>query len=271
MAVALTVRDLCRWMNQQAPLELSESWDNTGLLLGDPDATVSRVQTCLTLTAYSVSEAIRERAEMVITHHPMPFQPLKRITAESSTGSLLWQLAGSGISVYSPHTAWDSAESGINAMLAGLIGLNAPRPIVPCQNEDLKHLGAGRIGSLSKPSTVREIADRLSRLLPDCRPRGVGGSRSINTVAVACGSGASLLEPAVRAGCNLFITGEASFHSCLEAQALDISLLMIGHFASERFSMVALSERLGAAFPELVIWPSQSESDPVERFNEERK
>jgi dinuclear metal center YbgI/SA1388 family protein len=263
----VTIGDLSRWLNEQAPLQLSESWDNTGLLLGDPNAAVKRVLTCLTITESSANEAIQQEADLVIAHHPLPFKPLKRITSESIPGRLLWNLARAGIAVYSPHTAWDSAENGINAMLVRRLGLEAVKPLIASSASGLEHLGAGRIGELKNPASVTSVAQQLASMLPDCRPRGVDSARPASIVAVACGSGGSLLETAIGSGCELFITGEATFHTCLEAQASGISLLMIGHFASERFSLVELARRLSKTFPQLECWACQNEIDPVVEFD----
>lgn len=261
-----TVGEVCDWLAELAPLGLSEPWDNTGLLLGDPSLSVSRVQTCLTMTVESVSEAVDQQAGLVIVHHPLPFKPLKSITTETTSGRLLWKLARSGIAVYSPHTAWDSAESGINSMLAERIGLHEIHPLVPATVDGLQNLGAGRIGLMSHAMFVREIAERLRELFPESRTRGVDSGKPARKIAIACGSGGGLLQAALREGCELFLTGEATFHSCLEAQDAGISMLLIGHFASERFSLVELARRMTRQFPNVHCWPSQREKDPVVAF-----
>ncbi len=286
-------------MQRIAPLELSEAWDNTGLLLGDPVAQVSQLMTCLTLTPDSVSEAIEGGAQMVIAHHPLPFKALAKITTETYAGGLLWRLATSGVSVYSPHTAWDSATHGINARLASLLSLKNCQPLVPADQTLWPGLGSGRIGELPQPLSLDDIARRLSDVLPDCRPRSVESLRRtiqtpgvspksvslksvslksvslksqpgmIHKVAICCGSGGSLLPAAVAAQCDLFVTGEGTFHTCLEAQAAETSLLMIGHFASERFALVQLAQELSEEYPGLTIWASQSEKDPVRNITQQ--
>ena len=122
------ISDIASWMESIAPLRLSAEWDNTGLLLGDESREARRVMTCLTLTPESVREAIDRKADLVVSHHPLPFRPLKRITTAETSGRLLWQLASAGISIYSPHTAWDSAAAGINAMLAERLKLRFGSP-----------------------------------------------------------------------------------------------------------------------------------------------
>ncbi len=259
-AAPVLVGDIVAVMEQIAPLSLSESWDNTGLLLGDLAAPVERLMTCLTLTGDSVSEAIQRRANLVISHHPLPFKPLSKITTGSQTGNLLWQLASNGISIYCPHTAWDSAPDGINAQLARKLSLDEIEPLIPSAQGEL---GAGRCGRLHKPATLEKIVGKLMQTVPHCRPRAVTIERPIAKVAFGCGSGGSFVTAAVAKQCDLLITGEATFHNCLEAQSLGIGLLMIGHFASEKFAMDQLASRLAAAFPLQEVWSSQLEQDPV--------
>src|SRR6476469_6879970 len=106
-----------------APSVLAEYWDNVGLLVGDRSRNVSRIMTCLTITPVSAAEAIAEQADLIVTHHPLPFKALKRLTADSHEGQLLWDLIGARVSIYSPHTAFDSAREGINQRLAEGLGL----------------------------------------------------------------------------------------------------------------------------------------------------
>lgn len=264
-----------------APLELSEPWDNTGLLLGDRRQAVQRVMTCLTLTPASVAEAVAEGAELVIAHHPLPFKPLAKITTDGYTGSLLWTLAKAGVSVYSPHTAWDSAARGINARLAKLLDLQNCRPLIPAEPARSDGAGAGRVGELSQPNSLSAVARRLAGHVPGCRPQVVvadaahSGSPPGNTaatdpwvarVAIGCGSGGSFLSAAIRQQCQLLLTGEATFHTCLEAQAAGVSLLLFGHFASERFAMEELSHELSQLHPSVYFWASRAEKDPVSQL-----
>lgn len=258
---ACTVAEVVQMMEQIAPLALSEPWDNTGLLLGDLSGPAERVMTCLTLTPASTREAIDGKAQLVISHHPLPFKPLAKITTASLTGRLIWDLARAGISVYSPHTAWDSAMDGINAQLARKLSLiNIESLIISGQHE----LGAGRYGTLTRTADIASIARKLAHCIPHCRPRAVLIERPVTRVALGCGSGGSFLTAAVDKKCDLLVTGEATFHTCLEAQALGIGLLMIGHFASEKFAMDQLAGRLISAIPQLTVWGSRNEADPVQ-------
>ncbi len=264
---ALTVSDVIQVMEQIAPLDLSESWDNTGLLLGDKSASVARIMTCLTLTAESVREAIDQQVDLVISHHPLPFKPLAKITTDTYAGGLIWRLARAGINVFSPHTAWDSAMDGINAQLARKLSLTEIEPLIAIPHSEL---GAGRCGNLSKPYSLERIVERLTSSIPHCRPRFVKplhAAEGFRRIAIGCGSGGGFLGAAAAQKCDLLVTGEATFHTCLEAQSMGIGLLMVGHFASEKFALDQLASRLASALPAAKVWGSRNETDPVTQLD----
>src|SRR5439155_9172729 len=126
-----TVAELCKFLDEFAPPELAAEWDNVGLLVGDWAASVERVMTCLTITPATTAEAIRERAGLIVTHHPLPFRPLKRLTTHDPSGRMLLDLIRAGIAIHSPHTAFDSVAAGINQQLAEGLDLVEIQPLGP--------------------------------------------------------------------------------------------------------------------------------------------
>ncbi len=264
----MTVDDIVQFLDRFAPGHLAESWDNVGLLAGDRHAPVSKVMTCLTITPDSAREAIAAGAELIVTHHPLPFRPLKRLTTDTPEGRLLVDLLAARISIYSPHTAFDSTAGGINQRLAAGLGLADVAPIVllPAAAADgaTAALGSGRMGRAPSGTTGDSLAQRLKQFLRIGQIQAVGHTdRTVEKVAVACGSAGEFLKPAHAAGCQLLVTGETSFHTCLEAEALGVALLLVGHFASERFAVEALAEVLAGQFPSVTVWASRQESDPL--------
>src|SRR4029077_979302 len=125
----LTVSVVAELLERFAPSRLAAEWDNVGLLVGDRVRPVERIMTCLTLTPASVAEAVAERSELVVVHHPLPFRPLRRLTSDSVEGRLLLKLIEARIAVYSPHTAFDPAGRGINQRLAEGLRLTAIEPL----------------------------------------------------------------------------------------------------------------------------------------------
>ncbi|MCO6453819.1 MAG: Nif3-like dinuclear metal center hexameric protein, partial [Pirellulaceae bacterium] len=158
-----TIQDVCRFLEDFAPLRLAEDWDNVGLLVGDAARPARRIMTCLTVTPDSAEEAVGERADLVVSHHPLPFRPLKRLTADHVPGRLLLQLIQAGVAVHSPHTAFDSAARGINQRLAEGLGLGDIRPLEPLADDPA--LGAGRYGHWSEPRPLREVASAVQAWL----------------------------------------------------------------------------------------------------------
>src|SRR5947209_7400362 len=112
------VADLVQALQALAPLELAEDWDNVGLLLGDPSTSVQRVLTCLTVTPESAAEALEAKVQLIVSHHPVLFRAVKRLTTATPEGRMLLELLRAGVAVYSPHTAFDNAPGGINDLLA---------------------------------------------------------------------------------------------------------------------------------------------------------
>lgn len=275
--------DLCRFLDSCFPPELAEDWDNTGWLLGDRQQPLRRVMTCLTLTPESCAEAIREQADVVVVHHPLPFRPLQSITTDTPAGRMLWSLARAGIGIYSPHTAFDSAVDGINQQIAVQLGLSEIRPLEPAGHSpavsppvsssgqtgsQVPIAGTGRQGRLPQPIRLDELARQLKSVFPTARVRAAAAvDARCQRVAIACGSGGSLLPLAVRAGCDTLVTGEASFHQCLEARAEGIALFLVGHYQSERFALEELARRLARQFPDCPVWASRDEADPLQGFD----
>jgi len=263
MAKTAPLSRVCQFLESFAPPHLAEEWDNVGLLVGDSQAKVERVMTCLTLTTGTVAEAVRERANLVVTHHPLPFKPLNRITTETTPGKLLLELIRGGVAVYSPHTAFDSAAEGINQHLAVKLGLAEIQPLVASQRQE-SGLGSGRRGTLAASIALADFAAHIKAILSTPHVQVVGDlDRKVERVAVGCGSAGSLLEAARVAGCDVFVTGETNLHTCYEAEATGIALILAGHYATERFHLDYLADVLQRQFSDLTVWASRDERDPV--------
>jgi dinuclear metal center YbgI/SA1388 family protein len=125
----LTVADVVGFMEQFAPTSLAADWDNVGLLLGDQAREVARVMTCLTVTPESADEAVASQAQLIVTHHPIFFHPVKRLTTGTPEGRMLLALVQAGVAVYCPHTAFDNTVGGINELLAGCLDLRDVRSL----------------------------------------------------------------------------------------------------------------------------------------------
>lgn len=240
-----------------APLDLAEEWDNVGLLVGWFESSVSRVMTTLDVTLDSLQEAIDRKADLIVTHHPLPFVATKKITNADLAGRLICKALQNGISIYSPHTAWDNAEDGINDQLASLIGMNQSAPLIPKLGEQHSGRGSARIGTLDHSASLSELVTRLGKKIDAINPlANCDMGHSVRRIAICCGSGGSMIKKAISRGADLLLTGEATYHQCLEASQADVAILRIGHFNSEYFAMKTLAERLANQVNLGEVWTS---------------
>ena len=260
-----TVSDECSFLDRLAPPELSESWDNTGLLIGRCDRHVTRLMTCLTLTPTVTEEAIRRDVQLIVTHHPLLFRGTKKITVDTVEGGILLALIESQTAVFSPHTRFDSAASGINQQLAESFGLESIKPLLPMANNP--ESGSGRIGVLPAPVALPKFLSTVAQAVSADRLEYCGSSAAmVRVVGVGCGAGESFLAEAAAQHCDTFVTGEARFHSALDAQSRGISLVLTGHFASERPAVVKLAEILQSRFPDIRVFASDFDISPLSLF-----
>jgi dinuclear metal center YbgI/SA1388 family protein len=252
---------IAAFLEEIAPIRLAEEWDNVGLLVGRRERDVKKLMTCLTVTPESAAEAIEAGVDLIVTHHPMPFRPVQQVTDDTTVGRILLDLIAANIAIYSSHTAFDSAAGGVNDRIAAGLDLCDILPLIPHSEGQ----GAGRRGRLEKPIALGDLGKRLKAFLSIEHLQVVGQpERIIHSVAIGCGAADELLGAAQENGCDAMILGEARFHTCLEAQATGMGLLLPGHYASERFAMVCLANILGREFPDVEVWASRRENDPIE-------
>jgi dinuclear metal center YbgI/SA1388 family protein len=255
--------DVVAALERIAPGRLAAEWDSVGLLVAPRDAAVRRVLTCLTLTPEVAAEAVREGIDLVVTHHPLPFRPIGRLTPETGTGRVLLALVGAGCGIWSSHTAWDSAAGGINDQLADLAGLAEVHPITPDAVDPA--VGFGRVGVPPQDITVGAIARLLAGRLGATGVQIVGDrDRPAGRVGIVCGSGGDLVAQVAAAGCTTLVTGELKLHQASEARAADLAVVAVGHHASEHFAMAEFGRRLAAELPGLEAVVSREDRDLIE-------
>jgi dinuclear metal center YbgI/SA1388 family protein len=361
-----TIGDLSAYLERFAPSATAADWDNVGLLLGDPVSPVSRVMTCLTITPDVVLEAVQEKVNLIVSHHPILFRAAKKLTANSGDGKVVLPLAQANVAVYSPHTAFDNCQGGINDILCRRLGIRNAVPLrsreaakqcklvvfVPdtdlgkvsdavfgagagvigqyreCsyrlsgtgtfygtdstnptvgqkgRREDVAEWrlevvvpekmlapvvsamrkahsyeepafdvyplkpgtsgGEGRIGELAEPENLGILAKRVKRELDAAFIHTVGDlDRTVRKIALACGAAGDFLSDSIRAGADVFLTGEIRFHDALTARGAGIGLVLPGHYATERPAVEELASRLAGDWPGLTIWASRMERDPL--------
>ena len=222
----MTVREIYEMLSERIPEELSEEWDNDGLMCcPDEDKEVRRVLISLDVTEEIADYAISAGYDLIISHHPLIFKPIKALDIGNNVARKLIKLSGAGISVISLHTRADKVKGGVNDCLARLIGLSDIEPF----GED----GLGRIGHLECETCFDDFASHLKSVLGIEQLNVAEANLPIYTVAVVGGDGKSYVKDAVEAGAETYISGNIGYNNMEEAAELGINLIEAGHYATE--------------------------------------
>ena len=245
-------RDVMDVMERIAPKRLAEDWDNPGLLVGSPDDEVRRILVCLDVREETAERAETEDFQMIVAHHPVIFKGLKKLRTDLPDGRLLGMLLRARVAVFAAHTNLDSAEGGVNDVLAARIGLD-PATVAPLGNADSLSDSLGRVGKLPKPMKAKAFAEQVKKGLGAANIRFVsGGDHTVKKVGLCSGSGAEFIERAAFMGCDAYVTGDVRYHDAQRAAALGIHVIDAGHFATEQPVVEILAARLKEEFGEKV-------------------
>ena len=259
-------RDVLDLLEKIAPSRLAEPWDNPGLQTGSYFQEINTIFMALDPTMESLLAASERRAQLLLTHHPLLFNPLSLIDIDVYPGNVIVEAARCGISVVSAHTNLDVAAGGINDIMAGLLGLRDVKVLSEIPGTDMA--GLGRIGDLPEPANLLAVVDDVKRVFNTEVVRMVAGADvRICRIAVVGGSGGGLVSLAAEKGADLLITGDISHHHALEARMLGIVLVDAGHFHTEKTAFKHFAEHLRdmvANFEwEVKIETDEDEVDPM--------
>ena len=253
----ITVNQVYETMQAIAPLELAEHWDNPGLLV-DCGGPVHRVLVALDITPEVVAEAASRQCEVIVSHHPVIFDPLKKIGPQD----VAFRLVQAGISAICMHTNLDAAEGGVNEVLAGIFGMKEMEVFAE---------GCGRVGEI-EPISVPELAREAQKELaarcnapengPAVQVKFADTGRPVKRLAVISGAGGSLFADAIAMGADCLLTGEANHHHAIDAKRMGLSLIAAGHYATEFPVTATVAAKLRAALPELEVLVSTENRDP---------
>ena len=258
----MKARDIINVIEEFAPLSIQEKWDNSGLCIGSPDADVTSVLIGLDCTPELVNEAVECGADMIVTHHPLIFSGLKKISPEDQVGAAVIKAISNGISIYAAHTSADKVIAGVSGAMAAKLGLENVRIL----DEDGEGTGLGVVGDLPEPLTAAEavslVKDRFAlKAMRTSRP--VEGR--ISRVAMCGGSGGSLIGAAMASGAQLYISGDISYHNFFTKDGFMI--MDIGHYESEIEIVDILFSLLRKKFPTFAVRITQNlYSNPIFYF-----
>lgn len=257
----VSLNDIAAAIERFAPLSLQESYDNAGLQVGERNMEVGGVLLCLDATEDIMAEAIKRGCNLIVTHHPLIFKGLKQLTGRTATERIVAEAIRNDIAIYSAHTNLDSTFEGVSYEMAHRLDLREVTPL--CPNPGNPTTGLGVIGSVKPTPTLeflRKVKDvfqvkHLKYSEEACR-------LVIRKVALCGGAGASMIGDAVRAGADVYVTGDLKYHD-FTIYAPDIVLADIGHFESELCSLKIFSRILRENFPGLPVLTAETENNPI--------
>ncbi len=256
----LKVKDIASAIEEFAPKKLQESYDNSGLQIGDPEMTVNAVLLCLDVTEDIIAEARRRKCNMIVSHHPLLFSGLKQITDSTPTQRIAKEAILNDIAIYAAHTNLDSTREGVSYEIAHSLGVTQASPLRP--NAD-NETGLGIIGDIKptpKLEFLRKVKDTLK--IEHLRYSAQSPHIVIRKVAICGGSGASMIRDAIEAGADALLTGDLKYHD-FTSFGYAILLADIGHYESELCSKKLFSRIIREKFPECVIYFAESETNPI--------
>ena len=258
----MKIKEVLSALEQFAPLPLQESWDNAGLQIGLTEAEVSGALLCLDVTEKVVDEAERKGCNLVVSHHPLLFRGLKQISDATDVQRTVWKAVQKGICVISMHTNLDNAREGVNFKIAERLGLGNVQFFVS-KTVDGVECGSGVMGELAEPMAADDFVQHVMRQMEaESAMCNELLRRPIRKVAICGGAGDFLLDDAVRAGADAFLTGEMHYHQYFGYEQ-QIQICVIGHYESEHFTTEIFRDIIRKACPEVKTVIAETNTNPI--------
>lgn len=240
--MSVKCREVIWIMEDLAPSRLAEEWDNPGLNVGNTDADINKILVALDASEAVINEAIEKNADMILTHHPLIFHPIKKINYDNPDGRKIMKLIKNDICVFSAHTNLDAANGGTNDVLAQIIGLKDINVLCPNLPDGM---GIGRIGFLDCDTTLGLFAVKIKELLGLDAVRTVGNlSSKVKKVALCTGSGFEFIDCALKEKCDVLVTADVKYHEAMEAIDKKISIIDATHYATENIIVPVLAKHI---------------------------
>ncbi len=249
--VFMTIFDLINYLGEKIPSSLSEPWDNDGdMVVPDRNVSVTGVLCALDCTTGAIEYAKAQGCNVILTHHPLIFKPLSRLTDTDSVGKRVLDCAKNGIAVLSYHTRLDSLAGGVNDCLAQAIGLANVVSFLPY----------GRLGEVQE-QTFEDFSAHVASALDTQELALVKAAPTVRKVALVSGSGKDEIYDVLRAGADTFLTGEANHSAMLDCKELGLNLICATHYATERVVLPFLQELVRSAGIRAEMYPFRREAE----------
>lgn len=250
-----TISEIAAYLEERVPSSLKLDYDNVGLLCGFPDKEVTRVLCALDVTGEVIAEAEELGAELILTHHPVIFHPLKRVLATDEVGSKIIGLLQKGISAICLHTNLDAADGGVNDALSVAIGALIR-----------KKLPVGRVVELPQEESMDDFLQRVHTFLRASGIRYYDAGRPVHRIVVCGGAGGDLIEEALSDGADTLLTGEIRYDEWLTGREMGVNLVDADHFCTENVVIPVLVDMLRDGFEGIDVYTSSRHDQTAKGF-----
>ena len=262
----MKIKEVIAALERFAPLPLQESYDNAGLQCGLTEAEVSGALLCLDVTEAVITEAVELGCNLIVSHHPLLFHGLKRVTDDDAIGRTLRMAIRNDISIYAAHTNLDNAEDGVNFRIAEKLGLIDVQLLTPHSvSIDGRSVKAGSavIGYLPLAEDSLAFLQRVKQAFGvEALQHNEMLEREVQSVVICGGAGDFMLTEALRAEADAFITGEMHYHTWFGHEQ-EIQICVVGHYESEHFTTEIFRDIIEKACPGVRCCIAETNTNPI--------
>lgn len=252
-------RELLEKFNELCPFSMAMEGDNPGFLVGNPEREVKKAALALDATSAVIKEAAKSGADMIVTHHPLIYRPIKDVCSESHIGRRVLELTENGISLIALHTNFDICVMA--ELAAGKLGMINCKVLEVMGERMGKMEGLGRMGMLPEEMTIQELAEFVKRQLAlDFVTIAGDGGKKVQKAAIATGSGKSGIDACIKNGVQVLITGDIDHHTAVDALEMGLGLIDAGHFGTEKMFAEYMAEYFKREIPEVEAYIGQMEA-----------
>ena len=250
--------EIIKYFETKYPTDLAYEWDNVGLQVGTLNSKVERVLVTLDITKEVVKEAIKNKVNLIISHHPLMFKPMKNVVFDSPRGWIIKNLIQHNIAVYSAHTNFDVADGGMNDVLANVLGINNPDLMDEVDN-------IGRCGLINKIK-LEQFVEFVKETFKLESVKVIGKTdKTVEKVGISGGSRSHHMYAAKKKNCDVYITGDVTYHTALDAIQLGITLIDVGHHIEVIF-VEYITNLLQKQFKDINFIKSSIDTNPYKEF-----
>ena len=254
----MKLKDIISTLNELAPIQYSESWDNPGLLIGDDEKEISDIYIALDATSDVIEAAHKKNAGLILTHHPLIFHPVRRVSGDNYVGRRIMKIIAYDMALFAMHTDFDVTCMANEA--SARLGLIETKVLEPTLSEDF---GLGAMGYLKEDLSLKELAEKTKQAFGLENVAVYGDLEdTIVKVAVLPGSGASGIDSACMEGCDVLVTGDIGHHDGTDALEKGINIIDAGHYGIEKIFTGCLKDYISKTMPEL----NAIEDETVRRY-----